>query len=153
MAKEMHIEKTVILNKPKQEVFDYIKFVQNMENYNVWHMSEAEKKVSTTGTDGNNGFIYRWESKDKKIGAGEQEIVQFVEGELIGYELRLEKPFKNIGNSKFTLNSISENETQLNWDYKGPTKFPLSLFIGFFRKKLGKDMEQSLQNLKAKIEE
>ena len=47
-----------------------------------------------TGTDGTVGFISAWESDIKNVGSGEQEILNIVEGERLGYEIRFLKPFK-----------------------------------------------------------
>lgn len=148
MAKDMIVEKSVIINQPKQMVFDYLKYSKNMNNYSVWNMADPNQKTESTGTDGTIGFIYKWDSKMKNVGAGEQEIVNIIQGEQIEYELRFERPMKNIGYSKFLLSETGDNQTMVIWDFRGPTKFPMSLFTGFFRKILGKDISLSLQNLK-----
>jgi hypothetical protein len=59
---------------------------------------------------------------------------------------------KNTGTSKFILESITSDQTKVIWDFRGPTKFPMSLFAGLFKKMLGKDITQSLENLKTRLE-
>ncbi|MBK8682406.1 MAG: hypothetical protein IPN31_10985 [Bacteroidetes bacterium] len=59
---------------------------------------------------------------------------------------------KNTAQSKFIIESVSENQTKVSWDFRGPTKFPMSLFKGLIAKMLGKDIAKSLENLKAKLE-
>jgi len=46
-----------------------------------------------------------------------------------------------------------ETQTSVTWDFRGPTKFPMSLFSGLISKMLGKDIAQSLTNLKNKLEQ
>ncbi|MGR3809138.1 SRPBCC family protein [Jiulongibacter sp. NS-SX5] len=152
MAKEMIVEKSVVIQQPKQVVFDYLKLVKNADNFSVWNMNDPKKKTTYTGTDGSVGFVYRWESEVRNVGIGEQEIMKIVDGDLIEYQLRFEKPMNNVGVSKFILNDAGDGQTQVIWDFRGPTKFPMSLFKGFFQKMLGKDISQSLENLKGILE-
>ena len=114
-------------------------------------MADPNQKVSTQGNDGTIGFIYSWDSQNKNVGAGSQEIVELIEGEKIVYKLRFERPMKNVADSQFLLEEISPTQTKVTWDFRGPTKFPMSLFTGFFAKMLGKDLQKSLENLKAKL--
>lgn len=153
MAKDMIIEKSVIIDKPKSEVFDFLKFIRNQNQFSVWNMKDPNQQTTEQGTDGTVGYIYTWDSKDKNVGAGAQEIKAIEEGEKIEYELRFERPMKNTAQSKISLESISENQTKVTWDFRGPTKFPMSLFKGLIAKMLGKDIAKSLENLKGKLEE
>jgi hypothetical protein len=66
--------------------------------------------------------------------------------------MNFERPMKNTGTSKFILSEINERQTLVIWDFRGPTKFPMSLFKGFFQKMLGKDLLMSLENLKKILE-
>ncbi|HET8963439.1 MAG TPA: SRPBCC family protein [Chitinophagales bacterium] len=152
MAKDMHIEKSVIINTPKSEVFNFVKLIKNQNQFSVWNMKDPNQKTTEQGTDGTVGYIYTWDSKDKNVGAGAQEIIAIEEGEKIEYELRFERPMKNTAQSKFIFKSISNDQTKVIWDFRGPTKFPMSLFKGLFEKMLGKDLAKSLENLKTKLE-
>ncbi|MBP7400952.1 MAG: SRPBCC family protein [Chitinophagales bacterium] len=152
MAKDMHIEKSIIINKPKSEIFDFLKLIKNQNQFSVWNMKDPNQQTTEQGTDGTVGYIYTWDSKDKNVGAGAQEIKAITPGEIIEYELRFERPMKNTAQSKFLFESVSENQTKVIWDFRGPTKFPMSLFKGLIAKMLGKDLAKSLENLKAKLE-
>ena len=152
MASEMIVEKSVVINQPREVIYDYLKFSKNMDHYSVWNMKDPNKKAEYTGTDGTVGFLYRWDSKDKSVGAGTQKITNLVDGARIEYEMNFERPMKNTGTSKFILSEINENQTLVSWDFRGPTKFPMSLFKGIFQKMLGKDLMMSLENLKKILE-
>ena len=152
MASEMIVEKSVVINQPREVIYDYLKFSKNMDHYSVWNMKDPNKKVEYTGTDGTVGFLYKWDSKDKSVGAGTQQITNLVDGARIEYEMNFERPMKNTGTSKFILSEINERQTLVIWDFRGPTKFPMSLFKGIFQKMLGKDLLMSLENLKKILE-
>ncbi len=149
MSKDMHIEKSVTINKPKQSVFDYVKMVKNQDNFSVWNMKDPNMKKEYRGTDGQVGFVYTWDSSsDKNVGAGEQEIKAIKEGESIDFEMRFKRPMENTSFGKMSTESISPNETKVTWAFYGGMKFPMNIMKGMFEKMLGKDMEKGLTNLK-----
>jgi hypothetical protein len=115
-------------------------------------MGDPAKKTQTRGTDGNVGFIYSWDSTNKNVGAGEQEITGIVEGNSITYGLRFYRPMKNTATAKFVLNPSGIGSTRVSWSFDSPSKFPMMLFAPIFKKMLGKDMEKSLNNLKGLLE-
>ena len=152
MAKVMTIEKTVSINKSISDVFDYLKQTKHQDQFSVWNMKDPNAKKTYSGVDGTKGFVYLWDSKDKSVGAGAQEITGISEGTRIDYELRFERPMKNTAASSFVLNKENDSTTSVSWSFVSPTKFPMSLFAPIFKNMLGKQMNQSLQNLKSLLE-
>jgi len=153
MAKEMIIEKNISINKNINEVFGFLKQTKNQDQFSVWNMKDPTMKKSYSGTDGTEGFIYSWDSKDKNVGAGSQEITNINEGSRIDYQLQFLRPMQNIATSTFMINKISESSTSVSWTFKSPAKFPMSLFAPIFKNILGKQINQSLVNLKKVLEE
>ena len=152
MAKQIIVEKSIEIGRPKSEIYNFLKICRNQESFSVWNMADPDKNTTSAGKDGVEGFIYSWDSQVKNVGAGTQEIIKLVDGESIEYELRFERPMKNIGSSKFILSAINDTKTLVTWDFRGPTKFPMSLFKGMFQNMLGKDLSKSLENLKELLE-
>ena len=152
MAKDMIIEKNISINKNINDVFNFLKGTKNQDNFSVWNMKDPNMKRDYSGTDGTKGFIYSWDSKDKNVGAGSQEIKNISEGNRIDYELRFTRPMQNIATSSFILTEVSDSNTSVTWTFQSPTKFPMSLFSPIFKNMLGKQLNQSLQNLKALLE-
>ena len=152
MAKDMIIEKNVSVNKNINEVFNFLKQTKNQDRFSVWNMKDPNMKRDYSGADGTKGFVYSWDSKDKNVGAGSQEIKNISEGNRIDYELRFIRPMQNTAASSFVLDKIDENSTSVTWTFQSPTKFPMSLFAPIFKNMLGKQLNQSLQNLKALLE-
>ena len=152
MAKDMVIEKNVSINKNINEVFNFLRQTKNQDKFSVWNTKDPNMKRDYSGTDGTKGFIYSWDSKDKNVGAGSQEIKNISEGNRIDYELRFTRPMQNIATSSFILTEVSDSNTSVTWTFQSPTKFPMSLFSPIFKNMLGKQLNQSLQNLKALLE-
>src|SRR6478752_5632333 len=94
VKKDYNIQREIVINKPKKEVFDYIRFVKNQDNYSKWNMTDPDMKKTYIGNDGTPGFVYSWKSDDDNVGAGEQEITAIKEGEALEMELRFKIPFE-----------------------------------------------------------
>jgi hypothetical protein len=152
--KEYSIGKEVIINQPKAVVFEYIKLLKNQNNFSVWATMDPNMKKEFRGTDGTAGFVSAWESENKNVGKGEQEILKITEGESIDYEIRFIKPFKTTDNASMSIISVSENQAKVRWVFTGKMKYPMNLMLLFMNmeKMVGNDLEKGLQNLKALLE-
>jgi hypothetical protein len=151
-AINMKIEKSIEINKSSKLVFDYLRITKNQDNFSVWNMTDPNMKKTHQGIDGTIGFIYKWDSTMKNVGAGEQEITGVEEGKSIDYLIRFSRPMQNIGKSKFQITSLGDESTSVAWIFDSPSKFPLSLLSPIFKKMLGKDIEKGLINLKSILE-
>lgn len=148
----MKIEKTIEINRDAAQVFDYLKITTNQDKFSVWNMGDPNKKTFTRGTDGTVGFVYGWDSTNKSVGAGEQEITRIDEGSSITYDLRFLRPMKNTAVAKFEVTPSGSSSARVRWSFDSPSKFPMLLFAPIFKSMLGKDMEKGLSNLKAILE-
>ena len=148
----MKIEKSTEIRKSAGEVFDYLRYTKNQDNFSVWNMADPSMKKEFRGTDGTVGFVYSWDSQVKNVGAGEQETRVIEEGKKIEFEVRFFRPMKNVGRAVFNIESKAVNTTDVIWVFDSPSKFPYTLFAPLFKKMLGKDLEKGLANLKGILE-
>ncbi|MBE9460862.1 SRPBCC family protein [Dyadobacter subterraneus] len=151
VKKEYTIEREITINKPNQAVYDYVKYVKNQDNFNVWVMMDKTITKQFRGTDGTVGFVYAWEGKER-AGKGEQEIKALHEGKEVDLEIRFEKPFEGISQTQMIAEPVSENQTKMIWKMVGASKYPMNITNLFTGKLLGGDMEKSLVTLKGIIE-
>jgi len=152
VKRKFTIEREVTINKPKHHVFTYIKYLKNQDNYSKWMMIDPNMKKMYKGTDGTVGFVYGWRSDNKNVGTGEQEITKIKEGERIDFEIRFTRPFKSTDPAYMTSETVTENQTKVKLGYIGKMKYPTNLMILLIEKKIGKDMETGLTNLKMVFE-
>ena len=147
------VEREITINKPKTEVFNYLKHLKNQDHYSKWVMMDPNLKKDFIGKDGTEGFIYAWEG-NKKAGKGEQEIKRITEGERLDVEVRFIKPFEGIANTPFTTESLQPDQTKVKWGMSSQLKYPKNIMLWFlnFEKILGRDLEVSLGNLKNNLE-
>ncbi|NBA88357.1 polyketide cyclase [Emticicia sp. CRIBPO] len=154
IKKDYAVHREIVINKPKQEVFDYIKLLKNQDNFSVWAMTDPKMKKTYTGTDGTVGFVSAWDSQNKDVGKGEQEIKKITEGERIDFELRFIKPFESTEKAYMTTEAVSPAQTKVRWGFDGHMAYPMNLMLLFmdFDQMLGDQLKTGLDNLKVKLE-
>ena len=150
--KEYSVEREVTINKPKEEVFTYVKNLKNQDKYNKWVMMDPNVRRDYRGTDGTVGFVATWDSDKSDVGKGEQEIKNITEGQRMDMEVRFEKPFKNTANVFMSTDAVAETQTKVKWGMEGKNPYPVNLMNLFIPGMLGKDMQTSLNNLKTVLE-
>jgi hypothetical protein len=154
VKKEYSVEREISVDRSKPEVFEYIKYLKNQDNFSKWANMDPQMEKSYRGTDGTVGFVSAWNSQQDDVGQGEQEIIKILDGERIDYELRFLRPFKSISPAYMTTESESENRTRVVWGFNGKMNYPMNLMLLFmdFEKMIGEDLELGLINLKAELE-
>ena len=150
--KDFALEKEIIINKPKQQVFNYLKLIRNQEHYSVWVMKDPQIKLVYTGTDGTVGFSSAWQSNERNVGIGEQEIKNIKEDESMQVEIRFKKPFEATNHALTTVTALGDSQTKVSTLFTGTSKFPMNVMNLFMDKLIGKDMQQNLVNLKNNLE-
>ncbi len=152
MKKEHFVKCEIIINAPRQKVFDFLKHLKNQEQFNKWAPAGKEnRKEEFKGTDGTVGYIYSW-SGDKSAGQGEKEIKKIVEGKRIETEIRFVKPMAAIASIVMETESLSDSQTKVTWSNSGILKYPLNIMIPIAEKNFSKDMKASLSILKEILE-
>ncbi len=149
---EYSIKREIAISRSGIDVYDFIKFQRNQEQYSKWVMADPNMKKEFKGTDGDIGFVYAWDSENNNVGKGEQEIIKLVEGERVDAEIRFIKPFEGIATTSMTIEPVSENQVKVSWVMNGRNKYPMNLMTPFIDNLLGKDLELSLTNLKNILE-
>jgi hypothetical protein len=146
------IEREVTINKPRQEVFNYIKLLRNQTNYSKWAKMDPEAKMDYKGTDGTVGFIATWDGK--KSGKGEQEIKNVTEGQRIDMGLHFIKPMEGRANAYMATDSIGANQTKVRWGMNGTMAYPMNFMLVVMNmdKALGGELQEGLDNLKSVLE-
>lgn len=148
------VEREVTINKPKQEVFDYLKYLKNQSNFSVWAKIDPAMKTEFRGDDGTVGFVSAWDSENPDAGKGEQKIVEIAVGERIDYELHFIEPFESTDYAYLTTSAVNDSVTEVKWGFKGEMKYPMNLMLLTMNmeKMLAPDLENGLKNLKAILE-
>lgn len=148
------VEREVSINRSKSEVFDYLRFLRNQDEFSKWASMDPNMKKNFRGTDGTVGFVSAWDSESDEVGKGEQEIIAIVEGERIDYELRFFAPFESTDQAYMITESAGMNQTTVKWGINGKMAYPMNFMMLFMdmEEMLGADLSEGLNNLKVKLE-
>ncbi len=136
----------IVINRPKQEVFEYIRYVKNQDHFGKWQLMDPDMKKSYEGEDGTVGFVYKWDSK--VLDKGSQKITRIVEGKRV--ETELDFGFGDPAQSYFTTEETGASKTKVTWGITGKSPYPFNLMQLFFN--MDKDFEEGLSNLKKELE-
>lgn len=151
--KDIHVEREILIERPKDPVFQYLKFLRNQSAWSPWEKKDPQMQKTFQGEDGTVGFISAWSGNDE-VGVGEQEIKNIVEGERIETELRFKKPMEDTSMAYIATEALGENQTKVRWGMKNNVPFPGNIFFFLLnvQAKLGKDFDDGLGQLKAVVE-
>jgi hypothetical protein len=147
--KDCAVERSIVINKPKADVFYYLVPLKNQDNWSTWAKKDPSMKKEFKGTDGTVGAMSMWDG-NKDVGKGEQEITGIKDGERIDYELRFERPYKSKSPTYLITEAVNDSTTKVKWGFSASMPVPMNIMLLFMNmdKAVGKDFEQGLVNLK-----
>lgn len=152
--KDYSVEREITINRSKQDVFAYVKFLKNHDSFSKWTSVDPAMKKEYSGTDGTVGFKAAWDSNKKNVGKGEQEITKIQEDERIDLALHFIQPFDGLADAYMITEYVSPAETKLRWGFHSSMKYPMNIMLLFMDmdKAVGNDLGIGLTNLKALLE-
>jgi hypothetical protein len=150
--KSYEVSRSIVINKPVSEVFEFLKYLKNHEVWSPWEKKDPNMKKTFTGTDGTVGAISAWVG-NKDVGEGEQEILNIIENKTIESKLRFFKPWKSESDAYLRTEEVNGG-TKVVWGFSGVNKVPTNIFMLFMNmdKTVGKDFEEGLASLKTHLE-
>jgi len=151
--KTYDVSRSIEIARPKNEVFNYLKSLKNMDEWSPWAKRDPNMEKKFTGTDGEVGAVSYWKG-NKEVGEGEQEIKKIVDGDRIESELRFLKPWKSTSDCYTKVEESGSGNTKVIWGFSGNNKFPMNIMALFMSmdKMIGKDFEEGLATLKTVLE-
>ena len=154
VKKDMHAEREIVINKPKEEVYDYVKYLKNQNDFSKWATRDPAMKKEFKGADGTVGFVSAWDSPIKEVGKGEQTIKAIKEGERIDYAIHFIKPMESNATAYMITEPVTESQTKVKWGFNSRMPYPFNIMQLFMNvdKMIGDDFQAGLNNLKAKLE-
>lgn len=147
------VSRSVEIERPAAEVFDYLRYLKHQDEWSPWGKRDPDMKKDFVGTDGQVGAISKWEG-NKEVGTGEQEITCIEDGRRVETELRFIKPWKSTSDAFMEVEPIGTGRSKVRWGFTGSNGFPMRIMMLFtsMDKMIGKDFEEGLQSLKARME-
>lgn len=152
-SKEFNISRTVVINRPKEEVYNFVRQLKKEHSWMPWFANEYKGKLKYKGEDGKLDAMLYWKGH-KHFYEGTQKIIKLNQGKLIETRFLIVKPFRLVLLEYKGLKEIDENKTKMVWGIRGGLGFPLSVMalIHPVDKAYGKDLEEGLKNIKSVLE-
>lgn len=151
LPKDYMVSQSIVIYRPQADVFTYVKMIDNQKYYSIWIMEDPKSLMTSKGLDGEVGYISAWDSKNKNVGKGEQEIMKLT-NERIDVDLRFVRPFKSEAKASTTCKSIDPNKTEVINEFYGHSSYPMNLMTVFMKGMLRDAMRKNLNNLKGILE-
>lgn len=156
---EYKISREITINRPAAYVYTYAKSMQDAQLWNAWMKLDPHLKIEhVTGTDGEVGYIHRWESSHPEVGVAEQEIIKLHDNTRIDTEIRFKKPFEASFNSYIITEAQNPQQTKVTMGMHDDMGFPMNV-ISFImcmvtdqQEKMNKYTDASLASLKQILE-
>ena len=150
MDKEYTVSHSLTINKPQEEVFNYMKLFKNQENYSVWVMADPNIKLVYEGEDGTVGAKVSWDGNDD-VGAGSQTITN-ITNDRIDVDLHFIRPMKDDQKGATLVKAINANSCTLTEEFYGNDPYPMNA-LSFVGKYFIKDaFTKNAENVKKILE-
>lgn len=150
MDKEYTVSHSITINKPQQEVFNYVKLFKNQENYSVWVMADPNIKLKYEGEDGTVGAKVSWDGNDD-VGAGSQTITK-ITNDRIDVDLHFIRPMEGNQKGATIVTAIDANSCTVTEEFYGNDPYPMNA-LSFVGKYFIKDaFTKNAENVKKILE-
>ena len=146
------LQKEVTINKPAMDIYNYVRINKNQTDWNAWYKMDTKAKIDITGTDGEVGSAWNWDSEI--TGKGNQTIAALEPGTKIAYELNFIKPFEAKANNDVTFEALDSTHTIVRNTFIGNSPYPMNVMHLFMNmdKMMGTPMQDGLNAIKANME-
>ncbi len=149
MPKEMTYEGSIQINAPQEQVWQFTSSLEGLDKWSPWNAKDPGMKQEFTGTSGEVGSKQCWDSENKEVGKGCQEISEIKEYEHLGTILTFERPRESEGTATVDL-VAKDGGTEVTWGLKGPMPWPSNIFLLMMDmdEMMGPDWKAGLNSLK-----
>jgi uncharacterized protein YndB with AHSA1/START domain len=148
LPKTFTVQREVTIDRPANEVFDYLKDLRNQSEFSMWSQLDPRMDKTFRGTGGTVGSVYAWSSNERNVGIGELEVKALEENRRIELEIRFTKPFVSTDPTVIELESIDTGRTRIMQTYYGKMPYPMNALCPVISKSIGDGMDSTFKNLR-----
>jgi len=150
---EFVAERSVVINAPKEIVFDHVKYWRNWKSWSPWAEMDPSMKVTIEGKDGESGSKYVWTGDPELTGSGEMTNTGIKESEEIAFHLHFKVPYESESEGYVRLSEV-DGGTEVAWGFYGEPTFPFNVMLIFqsMEEMMQKDFDRGLELMKNNCE-
>lgn len=151
--RSFEVNKSATIPANRQVTFAYFKNLEHQEDFNIWLNSSSETEIWYEGTPGEIGYKMCWKSADRRVGSGEQKIVEIEENERIAYEIKIKEPEAINADLLVKVEDDGINRSKVIWSMTGEIPYPwnLSLLFNDVEEQIALGFEKGLKNARPLI--
>jgi hypothetical protein len=141
------VTRSTVIPAPAKDVFPLVNSFREWPKWSPWETVDPDMQRTYSGAESGVGAKYAW-SGNRKAGAGNMEIVESQEPDVIRLRLEFTKPFAAVNPTTFTF--VPEGGgTRVTWTMTGEHKGIGKVFALFMNmdKMVGGDFEKGLSSL------
>jgi hypothetical protein len=141
------VTRSTVIPAPAKDVFPLVNSFREWPKWSPWETVDPDMQRTYSGAESGVGAKYAW-SGNRKAGAGNMEIVESQEPDVIRIRLEFTKPFAAVNPTTFTF--VPEGGgTRVTWAMTGEHKGIGKVFALFMNmdKMVGGDFEKGLSSL------
>jgi len=109
---QLHIERSMVMNAPAENVFLQVNTLKNWEKWSPWIKEDPGLQISYSGPESGVGASYSWVGTTKKTGSGTLTISESLPGELVATDLDFGED--GTGTGGFRMES-EDDATRVTW--------------------------------------
>lgn len=148
ISEKYHYEKSIVINAPAEKVYSHISSTKAFNEWNPWLKLDPAMKVNYSGTQGQFGDRYCWDSVNDDAGAGCQEIVELIPNEKQKTKMEFKRPMEDTSYSEIIL-TPEGHQTKVTWTLDSELERPMNLMKLLMDQWMGKSYGEGLATLKA----
>ena len=151
--KKYHVERTTVINAPKDLVFMNVKYWNKWIAWDPWCKMDPTMKITIEGTDGEVGSKYIWVGDPKLTGKGEMINTGVMENDKMNFHIHFIEPWDSEADGYMKVADV-DSGTQVSMAFFGKSPFPWNIMLLFMSmdKNIGPDFEDGLARLKLTCE-
>lgn len=151
MPDTLRVERSIVINKPVDKVFDQVVDLGNWQAWSPW--MEMDPQAVTQISTPSRGVGAHWSWDGQKIGKGKLVQEEVEDNKMIRYSLSFEEPLQSTGTDLWMFDSAAVNATQVTWVDEMQMEYPVGRLSALFIKpSLEAQFDKGLLNLKRLVE-
>ncbi len=147
MSKRSESTYTVVIDAPKEVVWEQLRTLQNHQKWSPWVDHDPNMKVTYEGTDGNIGSKSSWVGD--VVGVGEQTITAIEVMKNMKVALKFKKPWEANADATLIMTDQSSNGIKVDWIFGMDMTYPFNALAPIMGDGgMGNDFRNGLAKLK-----
>lgn len=147
VPEKYNFEKSIVINAPAEKIYPHISSTKSFNQWNPWLKFDPAMKIDYSGTQGQIGDRYCWDSKKDEAGAGCQEILELIPNKKQKTKMEFKRPFEDTSYSEVIL-TPQGNQTKVTWTLDSELERPMNLMRFFMDGQMDKSYGEGLTKLK-----